>query len=117
LPGHYFLTVQRETHGGCTALDTLRAFVVLSPELDIPNIFTPNGDGRNDFFRPRYRGAESFSFVVSDRWGRMMFRGNEGSRGWDGLTPEGRRAAEGVYVYVVVFDEKRVYKGTVSLIR
>ncbi|MCS7084563.1 MAG: PKD domain-containing protein [Bacteroidia bacterium] len=116
-PGCYTTTVRRTDDGGCVHEDTLRNIVVFAPELDIPNIFTPDGDGINDRFKPVYNGAEKYRCLLTDRWGNILYRGDERSSGWDGLDAKGKPAPEGVYFYVVVFDEKRVYNGSVSLMR
>ena len=117
LPGTYTVKVTLLDSAGCTYERQLGPYTVLEPELDIPNIFTPNGDGRNDFFRPNYEGVEKFTYSVFDRWGNTMYKGDELSTGWNGADRNGRPAAEGAYLYVLKFDERRVYKGAVTLIR
>ncbi|MCS7085530.1 MAG: PKD domain-containing protein, partial [Bacteroidia bacterium] len=116
-PGTYTVRISLMDSAGCVYERELGPYTVLEPELDIPNVFTPNGDGRNDFFRPIYHGSERFVYSVFDRWGNLMFQGDELSTGWNGTDRNGRSAAEGVYLYVLKFDERRVYKGSVSLIR
>jgi gliding motility-associated-like protein len=117
LPGTYTVKVTLLDSAGCTYERHLGPYTVLEPELDIPNIFTPNGDGRNDFFRPNYEGVEKFTYTVFDRWGNTIYCGDELSTGWNGADRNGRPVAEGAYLYVLKFDERRVYKGTVTLIR
>lgn len=95
--------------------------------IQMPNAFTPNGDGTND----RYyvlAGAEARTvkdFSIFNRWGEKVFqvRGvlpNDPAHGWDGRY-KGRDAMGGVYVYYVTLEDSgghtEVYKGTVVLVR
>ncbi len=73
---------------------------VLASSLDVPNVFTPNGDGINDEFRVAYRSLISFHGVIYNIWGRKVFEWTDPATGWDG-TINGRPAAAGVYYYVI----------------
>jgi gliding motility-associated-like protein len=67
----------------------------------MPNVFTPNGDGINDVLRPyNLSGVAQWQLSVWDRWGRPLFAGSW-NEGWNGLTPEGHPAQEGVYFYLL----------------
>ncbi len=67
----------------------------------MPNVFTPNGDGINDVLRPyNLSGVAQWRLEVWDRWGRRLFSG-AWQEGWDGRTPEGSPASEGVYFYLL----------------
>ena len=51
----------------------------------VPTAFTPNGDGRNDVFRPVVYGiAVEYNFIVYNRWGQKVFISNTPGEGWDG---------------------------------
>ncbi len=95
---------------GCTD-DTIRN-VVIDPEffMYVPNSFTPNGDGKNDTWKPIGAGFESDYYEVSvyDRWGTMVFSTTNYSEGWDGtVASTGEKAAVGVYTWrLVVGDDK-----------
>ncbi len=89
----------------------------------VPNSFTPNGDGKNDIFKP-VAGQElaDYNLVIYDRWGNLMFQTNDINQGWDGRL-YGKDAPVGVYVwrisYISAFDPelKRIEKyGKVNLI-
>jgi len=93
----------------------------------IPNAFSPNGDGQNDRFYPFaiQNVSRVARFLVFDRWGNLVFEQNDFApntpdRGWDG-TFRGRRAPVGVYTYlaemVLIDGKKRVFRGTVTLVR
>ncbi len=120
-PGTYSLQVSTEPLH-CTTVDE----IVVSRDcyIDVPNAFTPNGDGDNDYFFPRTllsRGLSDFRMQVFDRWGQLVFetRAKEG-RGWDGRFND-RDQPVGVYVYLIDVDyvnkRREQYKGTVTLIR
>jgi gliding motility-associated-like protein len=68
--------------------------------LAVPNVFTPNGDGKNDEFRVAYRSLRDFHIWVYNRWGKLVYESTDPARGWDGNI-NGRPAAEGAYFYVV----------------
>ncbi len=118
-PGYYYVTV---TIAGCSATDTI--LVQNGCFLDIPNAFTPNGDGSNDYFLPRPllgRGLQSFTMNIYNRWGELIFTtDNTEGRGWDGRFNNVMQP-EGVYIYVIdaafIDGEKEHYQGNVTLLR
>ena len=89
----------------CIATDELTIFVDNTRIIFIPNAFSPNGDGTNDFLTI-YGGqdvAEILSFQVFNRWGAMVFalqnfQPNDELLGWNGMV-NGKNVAEGVYIY------------------
>jgi gliding motility-associated-like protein len=88
--------------------------------LEIPNVFTPNGDGSNDYFFVKSDNLATLNMVVYNRWGKKVFETNELSPGWDGKL-NGQQCAEGVYFYVadVLFKNGQTASknGTVTLVR
>lgn len=91
--------------------------VIDQTEVYIPTAFTPNGDGQNDIFRPRYIGIASLEyFKIFDRWGRLVFSSNILGAGWDGQS-----AGIGSYVYMICGKDllgKTFFKqGSVVLMR
>ena len=86
----------------------------------IPNAFTPNGDGNNDFFHVYADNVKSVDFVIFNRNGEMMFRTNNPSVGWDGMY-KGVMQNPGVFIYNVVFtflnDKTKKAQGSLNLIR
>ena len=118
-PGMYYVKV---SINNCEATDTVT--VANDCYVDIPNIFTPNGDGMNDYFFPRQllaKGLTSFKLNIFNRWGQQVFESRtlDGS-GWDGKL-NGEMQPEGVYIYVmdVTFrdGQKEFRKGNVTLMR
>jgi gliding motility-associated-like protein len=61
-----------------------------------PNIFTPNGDGANDFYFVNVENVEFFEATITNRWGNIMTKLNSPLQTWDGKT-DGKEAAESVY--------------------
>ena len=96
------------TADGCPAIDSVTIFVVPDPLLEFPGAFSPNSDGKNDFFRPVILGlAHLDEFRVFNRWGEEVFAiSNVNVTGgplpldlsWDG-TFKGEDQPLGVYVY------------------
>jgi gliding motility-associated-like protein len=70
-------------------------------KLEIPNIFTPNGDGMNDYFQVKAQTLQSFHGVIVNRWGREIFEWTDPEQGWDGKMSGGAEAAPGVYYYII----------------
>ena len=68
--------------------------------LDLPNSFTPNGDGYNDFFKAKASGIVEFHSSIFDRWGQEVFHWEGASNSWDG-TRDGKPVPDGVYFYVI----------------
>ena len=98
-PGYYVATV---TVNNCQATDTV--LVSNDCELVLPNAFSPDGDGINDYFCPREFASaalSNFSMDIYNRWGQLIFQTkNLEGRGWDGRF-NGVNQPEGVYVYIV----------------
>jgi gliding motility-associated-like protein len=99
---------------------------VVNSLLEVPNVFTPNGDGKNDEFRVSYKSLISFKGQVFNMWGRLLYAWDDPAKGWDG-TIGGVPAAEGAYMYVIEAvgadkDQdgkpmKYVYRGDINLLR
>ncbi len=86
----------------------------------IPNSFTPNNDGHNDYFGPVGYSVSAYDLVIYNRWGQQVFNSAAALSLWDGNTASGNPAPEGVYVYQlkVLNDQGSGIKtGTVTLIR
>lgn len=121
-------------HGGeynITASDAYgcsKSFTVRAQERDcskcdlyIPNAFSPNGDGVNDYFKPIVTcPVKDYRLQVFDRWGRKVFESSDVSEKWDGKK-DGVEMSRGIYIYTVqlktlndVFEQKR---GIVAIVR
>jgi gliding motility-associated-like protein len=104
------------------AEEVIAVFTDVTADVDLPTGFTPNGDGRNDEFKPLGSAlyTSEYDFRIWNRWGQEVFRSTEPSYGWDG-TYQGQPAQTGVYAYVItyknVFGEAKIKKGNVTLVR
>ncbi len=74
--------------------------------LEMPNIFTPNHDGKNDIFRPIVLDCvDQANLHVFNRWGRELHQSNGTTISWDGKTPNGSNASDGVYFWIVRYRD------------
>ncbi len=73
------------------------------PVYFLPNVFSPNGDAKNDFYRPfPYRYIQSVDFKVFNRWGVMVFQTNDPDINWNGTSSEsGEIVPDGTYFYTI----------------
>ena len=118
-PGTYYAIA---TVNGCSSSDTIE--VKNDCYMNLPNAFTPNGDGLNDYFFPRQlltSGLTSFSMQIYNRWGQMIFTTTSlDGRGWDGRFND-MPQPEGVYVFIIEATfkdgQKEHHQGNVTLLR
>jgi gliding motility-associated-like protein len=90
--------------------------------LEIPNVFSPNGDNQNDLFLPiQSDGIVSYQLKIYNRWGQEIFYSEQIKHGWDGRTSAGKEVPNGTYFWIVKYSDKdganEKLKGTVSLLR
>jgi gliding motility-associated-like protein len=119
-PGKYELTVTGIN--GCSAKESITVYsktCILG--VYIPTAFTPNGDGRNDIFKPQvYADVDEYQLAVYNRWGNLVFQATDFSSGWDGRV-EGVLQDNAIFVWVCKYrlkgQELKIEKGTVALIR
>jgi gliding motility-associated-like protein len=115
----YFLFVTDEDNR-CKAADTITITVDGTPNVFIPNAFTPNGDQRNDVLKVYGLGILSGEISIYDSRGFLVYRGRTDEEGWDG-TINNTPAQEGIYFYhadVTFIDNSiRKLKGQIVLIR
>lgn len=78
-----------------------------TPEVIVPNVFTPNGDMNNDIFNIKTKNAVKIEVTILNRWGNVMYDESTDLTtvlfpqlvGWTGITPGGAAAEEGTYFY------------------
>lgn len=90
--------------------------------LDMPNAFSPNGDGINDVYKAKegYQSIVEFHAWIFNRWGKVLFEWTDPEDGWDG-TYKGKDVADGVYFVKVnakgADGIKYTFKRDVNLLR
>ena len=102
--------------GGCS--NSSRVLVKILPDPDIPNAFTPNGDGINDTWGIPYLNLyKNCDVRIFNRFGQLIFHSTGYNKTWDG-TFKGEPIPTGVYCYVInTKRQKRLFTGFVTLIR
>jgi len=118
----FLVTLIVRNADGC--YDTVDHLIYIGPEFAffIPNSFTPNGDGTNDYFFGSGIGITKYDLWIFDRWGNMIFHGKDLNDKWDGKAKNGKDLAQiDVYVWKVmltdIFGKNHNYIGTVSLVK
>lgn len=106
--GVYTVRVFATDANYCVSQDQL---VINVESKKLPNVFTPNQDGKNEIF------LEGYDLTVFSRTGELLYKG---TNGWDGMY-KGKALPQGTYLYVVrrtmINGEQRIYKGTVTIKR
>lgn len=92
--------VVTENMNGCTDTACLDIQIYDVPSLELPNVFTPNGDGQNDeFFFPN-KVITEFECTVFDRWGAEVYKFTDINDAWNGKRfNTGAECTDGVYFY------------------
>ena len=114
-------TVTISNSDGCKSSDTVLVTVTHLHLLYVPNAFTPNGDGLNDYFNFYAKGIKKIlSVQIFNRWGQQVYSSDGNDEGWDG-TFKGKTSELGVYVYeisAITYDGDLLEdKGTLTLLR
>lgn len=80
---------------------SLEEVIAESPEFELPNIFSPNGDSHNDFWQPIGSGVALYDLKVFNRNGTLVYSHSNQNIKWDGNNSAGEPLSEGVYIAVV----------------
>jgi gliding motility-associated-like protein len=107
--------------GDCRASATETIIVDVPSNLEVPNIFTPNGDHVNDEFFLKANNLIDIQVKIYDRWGNMVYmcHSDKGNVTWDGKNANGQTVSEGVYFYTLIAtgadDRKYSQSGNVTV--
>ena len=96
---------------GCS--DTTSREFTVSNSVEVPNSFTPNGDGKNEFFF--IKGLEAFpnsKLTVLNRWGNEVYSSNDYTNSWNA-----EKLPDGVYFYILDLANNEFIKGDVTILR
>ncbi len=111
---------------GCYAVTAIDTFINESlfsnivcvdncPFYELPNAFTPNGDGSNELFKPYpYCFVDRIEMQIFNRWGQLVYETTNPDINWDGNNQAGMELAEGAYYYTCKVFEERVSGITAS---
>lgn len=121
----YVQAMESDGNGDCK--DSTRIFFDIEdcePEFWIPNAFTPNYDGKNDYFHPITHNfiPVKYTMIIFNRWGEQVFVSNNLDHVWNGVDEQsGEQAPEGVYVYKIkaedLYGNKVSETGRITLLR
>ena len=112
------ITVTLTSNADCAVPATAQANIIIAcPAIEIPNVFTPNGDGINDIFKINLSGENlvNFNINIYDRWGLLVFTSPNINYKWDGRTTSGLVVVSGIYFYVIDLNTKQ-YKGHLTVL-
>ncbi|WP_084274250.1 lectin-like domain-containing protein [Crocinitomix catalasitica] len=117
-PTVYFVTAVDEN--GCSTTDTILVDISGVMQIFVPNLFSPNGDGHNDYleiFGPR---LFNYSIEIYDRWGKLIFKSNNQEDYWDGKF-NGKDLPAQTFVYMIsgqtIMKEDFVKEGNVTIVK
>ncbi len=118
--GTYNACVIAINDAGCADTSCVPVAITIVPGFNVPNAFSPNGDGVNDRIFVRGFGISKMSWRIYNRWGTLVYFGTSPSDGWDG-TYNGKLQPQEVYHYTLEIEfsnkEKATKKGDITLLR
>ncbi len=121
--GDYHVKLTASDKGSCPVSWYVDIHVFEKLVYILPNVFTPNGDGKNDIYTITSTGIESLQGEIYDRWGLKLFSWDQKNDGWDGRSPSGGLVPDGVYFYIIKIipqdktKELPPLRGQVTLLR
>ncbi len=113
-------TATNQLHDGCVVPGNFTVVVLNDAVVMVPTAFTPNGDGRNDFFGPLGKVPEGYRLQIFNRNGEVVFKSSSMSQRWDGYF-KGVPQPSSVFIYLIDYkdiqNKPHQQKGTFVLIR
>jgi len=100
-------------HGNCEASAEVKITV---HDLFIPSVITPNGDGKNDYYKISEMRSR-VELIIFNRWGNEEYSNSNYLNDWDGRNDNGKELPNDTYFYVLKFDNGKVKKGSVLIKR
>lgn len=96
-----FIVVLTATSGSCVDTMSVTIKVIGKSIFEVPNVFTPDGDGRNDNFSMIAKNISSMRMQIFNRWGEKVFDNEDGLVEWDGRQGSGQACNAGTYYYII----------------
>jgi gliding motility-associated-like protein len=97
--GTYTVILEASNAGGCT--DTASMVITTEEGINIPNVFSPNGDDLNDYFFVSSSHLDEYMLDIFNRWGERMFHSETQGEKWNGTNNGGGTCPNGIYFYVL----------------
>ncbi|MCR6641271.1 MAG: gliding motility-associated C-terminal domain-containing protein, partial [Sporocytophaga sp.] len=107
-PGVYQLTLINSLTT-CSVQKEVKVIEECAPEVFFPNVFTPNGDGKDDVYQIFGHHVENFNITIFNRWGEIIFQSNDLEKSWDGYYLD-KIMEQGVYPWTVTYEGSGKYK-------
>ena len=118
--GSYEVVLDLINEGDCTSRDSVMVCVEAPTRLWFPTAFTPNGDNLNDSYRITGQGVYGIEWLIVDRWGTIVFRGDSMDASWDG-TYKGKELQQAVFTlrarYIDEYGRELDKQGVLTLVR
>jgi len=116
--GYYVVTLLVKSKDGCR--DSVSDTVHVIENIYVPNVFTPNGDGKNDVFHITANSMKTYSIEIFNRWGQRVFMTDSPNIDWTGKSDSGVMESDGTYYYMILATDYAgknfKYDGYVQLI-
>ena len=113
--GWYDVQLIAFSDSGCA--DTAVFKLHVEESIQVPNVFTPNGDGFNDQFQFNIPGdTECLTLDVYDRWGKLKFHTDKFNNDWNGTDQKGNKLNPDTYFYILNFCRRFTINGFVMII-
>ena len=120
-PGIYTITLTSISSDGKTAVDSIKVEALANSSITTPSEFSPNGDGKDDLFVFNRVNVERYTIMIVDKNANVVYDYSGTDGRWDGKTPNGKKAQEGIYYYIVsaIGKDGKTYekKGKINLSR
>lgn len=114
LPAHLYYFVDNIEVISCEE-DSIKKMI-----LEVPNIFTPNGDTNNDYLTIKHQNIEELEMIILNRWGQQIITFDPRLHPWDGNTASSQ-VSDGVYFYVIrgtdIYGEPIEKYGHITVVR
>lgn len=112
MSGYYVVSLTTTaTVGGSACASSTSSKTVLVPDIQVPNVITPNGDGLNDYFKVSTAGTSS-KMEIYNRWGRKVYEQTNYQNNWGG-----DNQPAGVYYYMLTTSNGAQTKGWIEIVR
>lgn len=118
-PDSVLLYLYATDANGCVGFDSLYIHVFVPDSIELPNIITPDGDGKNDTWKiPSRIDLTGSNLIIFNRWGTKVYEVTGYSNEWGGTNQSGEALPDGTYYYVfrVPSQNNYIYRGAINVL-